>query len=429
MQASKSNAVWRLLLFLIFLRPFICQRCYPRFDIYYCSIFSLCCLLYLIFNSKASFKDSLNRPILLFLAAMAISSSFSINTPLSLSEIYKFIPYFLTFCLMTRVTAEQRKQVLVTLIGAGFLLSLYAIYQFFWGFQNILDYLSQTKPYPYAEEFLARKRVFASFFSPDMFAGYLIMLIPLTAGLLLEIAPKGQFLSLRAPKGAGNLILCLLAGLALITMSVSLLLTKSAGAGFSLLVAFLVFSALLFAYQPHLRRRTLLAAVIICILIISMLAGIIITRANYFLDLNNPQNSIIQRLFFWKAAVRIIKDFPLTGVGLGNFGRIYPNYKSLQAIETHFAHNSYLQIWAEIGILGILAWLWLILGSFRAGLRNLKVGHGQSYLTIGLIAASAAFLVHNFIDFDFFIPEVAFHWWVILGITSALSSPHRQLPK
>jgi len=332
------------------------------------------------------------------------------------------MPYLAVFYLLFSISPGQKREVLIALIGAASLLSLYAIYQFFWGFQNILDYLSQTKPYPYAEEFLARKRVFSTFFSPNIFAGYLIMIIPLTAGLLLEIVKKHQFLSLRAKRS--NLILCLLTGLSISFMSISLLLTKSIGAWISLLVAFLVFSVLLFVHRPpFLRRKVLLGTVITCIVIISILTGIFLIRTEQFLDFNNPQNSIIQRFYFWKAGVKIIKDFPFTGVGLGNFGLIYPKYKSPEAVETHFAHNSYLQIWAEMGILGLLAWLWLILGFFRAGLRNLKVEYEQNYLTIGLIAASAAFLAHNLIDFDFFIPEVAFHWWVILGLILSMHNP------
>ncbi|MBZ9577916.1 O-antigen ligase family protein [Patescibacteria group bacterium] len=318
---------------------------------------------------------------------------------------------------MFSISPGQKREVLIALIGAGSLLSLYAIYQFFWGFQNILDYLSQAEPYLYAEEFLARKRVFATFLSPDMFAGYLIMILPLAAGLLLELAEKRQFLSLRPrAKSRGNLILCLLAGLSVAFMLIALLLTKSAGAWIGLFVAFLVFSVLLFVYRPpFLRRKVLLGAVITCIVIISILTGIFLIRTEQFFDFSNPQNSIIQRAYFWKAAVKIIKDFPFTGVGPGSFGLIYPKYKSPEAFQTHFAHNSYLQVWAEMGILGFLAWLWLILRSFQVGLRKLKVSKGQGYLTISLLAASSAFLAHNLIDFDFFIPEAAFHWWVIVG--------------
>ena len=130
----------------------------------------------------------------------------------------------------------------------------------------------------------------------------------------------------------------------------------------------------------------------------------------------------MQRFLFWKSAVKIIKDFPITGVGLGNFGLMHHQYKSPQAIEAYFAHNSYLQVGAEMGVLGLLAWIWILIKSFKAGLNKLKVLRGKNYLIIALISASTAFLAHNFIDFDFFVPEVAFHWWAILGLLNTFYS-------
>ena len=404
MQTSKSNVVWSCLLSLIFLRPFIGQRCYPTLDIYYSLVFLFCALLWIIFRAKTSFKSQLNYPLLLFLIALFISTLFSINLRSSLKEAYKFAPYLAAFYLMLSISPEQKRKLLIVLVGAGSLLSLYAIYQFFWGFQNILDCLSQTEPYPYAEEFVARKRVFTTFFSPDMFAGYLIMMLPLAVGLFLDSLLKK------------NRFLWILTGLSISFMFISLLLTKSIGGWISLFIAFLVFSVLLFVHHPHLRRKIVWIAAVASIFIVAILAGILIIRADYSAEFASPQNSLIQRLYFWRSATKMIRDFPLAGVGPGNFGLIYPEYKSPQAIETHFAHNSYLQIWAEMGILGIAGWLWLILRSFQAGVRKLKVQERPDYLTVGLIAASSAFLTHNFIDFGFFIPEVAFHWWVISGL-------------
>ncbi len=405
MQTNKSNIALGLVLFLMFLRPFICQRCYPDGDIYYSLIFLSACAWYcLIRRPRVSWKSRLNYPLLFFVTAVVISTLFSLNIRVSLKEIYKFIPYLAAYYLMGRISPLQRREVLIVLVAAGFLLSLYAIYQFFWGFQKVLDYLGPAEVHAYAREFLSRKRVFATFLSPNMFAGYLIMLLPLGVGLFFDglIKKKPLF--------------CLSTGCSILLMFTALVLSKSIGAWLSLLVIFLVFSALLCVYFPIFRPKVILSAVFICIIIISILAGILIIRADSLLDFSDLQNPIAQRLYFWRSTVKIIKDFPFAGVGPGNFGSIYRNYKMPPAVKTQFAHNSYLQLWAETGILGIAAWLWLSIASLRLGLRKLTTLKSQGYLMVSLLAASSAFLIHNLIDFDFFLPEVALHWWVILGL-------------
>ena len=68
--------------------------------------------------------------------------------------------------------------------------------------------------------------------------------------------------------------------------------------------------------------------------------------------------SNIERLYMWRAATNIILDYPVCGVGLGNYDRIYNNSYELAAIPTkgyHHPHNSYLFLGAEAGLLGLLA--------------------------------------------------------------------------
>ena len=105
---------------------------------------------------------------------------------------------------------------------------------------------------------------------------------------------------------------------------------------------------------------------------------------------------------------------------------------------SRYAHNSYLQIWPEMGLLGLFSFDWLICGVFRLWFRNfteslyknqaaclftpLEAGRRRcptaAYGSLPLtgFTASAVFLLHNFLDFTFFLPEVAFIWWVILGL-------------
>lgn len=99
----------------------------------------------------------------------------------------------------------------------------------------------------------------------------------------------------------------------------------------------------------------------------------------------------------------MITAHPFVGVGLGNFN----------LNQTRYAHNSYLQIWAEIGLLGIVSFLWLVITVLKCGLKSLK---NDRIRIAGLLSANIIFLAHNFIDFSFFLPEVVFLWWVILGV-------------
>ena len=87
---------------------------------------------------------------------------------------------------MYKIEERQKEQVITTLIIAASIIGIYTLYQFLFGLRHTLEYLQKTTPYPYAEEFLSRKRAFATFFSPDMLAGYLAMMIPLTLGFVLD---------------------------------------------------------------------------------------------------------------------------------------------------------------------------------------------------------------------------------------------------
>lgn len=406
MPKRKVNLLWAALLVLFFLRPFISQRCYPHLDLYYSLGLLLCFLLWYLFNPELSPQDPLGLPMFLFFSALFISTLFSLNCYWSLGEIYSFIVYAGAFYLMARINLEQKKQLIFTLVLAACLVALYGVYQFFWGLQHTLDYLARIQPYPYAQEFLSRKRAFATFLSPDVFAAYLVMVLPLTAGVFLEGLSKR-----RHP-------LLIFAGLSIIFILASLFLTKSVGGWLGLFTVLLSFSILLFMHYPLLRPKAVSITVVSALLIMAALVGIFIIRSGSFFEFNSPHNSIVQRSYFWLSAVKIIRSFPLTGVGLDNFGWFYPDYKSPQAIATWFVHNSYLQLWAEAGILGIAGWLWLAIGSFRLGLKKLKVSPEVNYLLVGLLAASVGFLIHNLIDFSFFLPEVALHWWVIAGLIS-----------
>ncbi len=384
-----------ILLTLIFIRSFICSLAFPHLNFIYSIILLLFLLIWLIRKGIPLRKiNSLKSPLLLFLLALLISIIFSTDKLNSLKELYKYISGILIFLFAISLTYEDRIRALKAIILAGFLISLLAIYQYFFGFRHILDYLARDKTASsFALDYIQRKRVYSPFVTPNTLGGYLAIIIP----LILALWDKNKNIWLNP------------FFFFLISISFALLLTKSLGALLSIfsgLVIYFYFSSFLnkgyLIKQKNLNKKVLL--LITGFLIIMELVFLIRQTASKPHTL--PSFSLIMRINYWFEALKIIKTAPWTGVGLGNFNLVFARY----------AHNSYLQLWAETGILGIVSFLWLIIAVFKSAVKNIDIASNKK-LIIGLISANAVFLIHNLIDFSFFLPEVALIWWVIFGCT------------
>ncbi|MDA0746853.1 MAG: tetratricopeptide repeat protein [bacterium] len=139
-----------------------------------------------------------------------------------------------------------------------------------------------------------------------------------------------------------------------------------------------------------------------------------------------------QRVLLWWDTLRLIADRPLVGVGVGNFEYNLPRYASLQSLEVkqrmeknagqslmaYRAHNEYLEVWAETGILGFGIFCFLlyqILASLFKLLRRYLHGE-QDLFVVGLAAAVAATLAHAFFSTNFQDPASAVHFWMVVGL-------------
>ncbi len=373
-----------LLLVLIFIRPFISSLAFPSADLVYSEIL-IGFLIFWLFSKSPGLKKTLaaKYPLILFCCALIISTLFSQNKLNSLKEFPKYISCILAFLFSVSLTAENKKQVTKTIIFAGLIISFLAIYQYFFGFQRILTYIIKKEvASPFIMDCVGRKRVFFPFVTPNALGGYLAMLIPLS----LIHNNKTLFL---------------------IPLSFALLLTGSLGASLSLFLGSFLY---IYLKNGWLKKNGVFLIAIAAILT-TVFALRQITTKEHFL----PGFSIVKRLDYWQDTWKIIKVHPFLGIGIGNFNLPLSRY----------SHNSYLQIWAEMGIIGIISFLWLIISAFKFGLKNLNVSSDKT-LIISLITANFIFLAHNLVDFTFFLPEISLIWWVILGI-SCFSTSGRQI--
>jgi len=366
-----------LLLILIFIRPLISSPTFPYLNLAY-SILLLLFLCLWVFDKRFSIKkvSTVQYPVILFCIALAISIAFSSNEINSLKESYKYINGLFLFIVAVSFSAEQKKSVSEVIVLAALTVSLLAIYQYFLGFRHISDYIArQNISDVFTLDYIIPKRVFIPFVTPNLLAGFLAMVVPLT----FSQKHKALFA---------------------VPIFLALILTQSLAAFLSLTCGIFIY----FYLRGNLKKKHIALMISLLLLLSAIFMMRLLTQKQHF----QPAFSAIMRLNYWKQAVDIIKASPLTGIGIGNF--------NLPA--SRYAHNSYLQIWAEMGLLGLISFLWLVVSGFKISLQNIKDSPYKIQIA-GLIAANAVFLIHNLLDFSFFLPEVSFIWWVIFGLAVA----------
>lgn len=365
-----------LLLTLIFTRPFISSLAFPYANFIHSLILCSSLLIWLILNLKSCAKlAGLKYPLLFFIFSLGLSLFFAHDKALALAKAYEYAAALLILFFSASLTEEQRPKAIAVLVLAGLAISMLSLYQYAFGFRHLLEYISKEKiPHPFALDIIRRQRVFFPFVTPNTLAGYLIMIIPLAA-------MKKNY------------------SWVLIPLSLALLFTRSLGALTSL---FLALCICLYLRKKFGRKELLiLSAVLACTVVF------FITRSFLEEKILRPYFSGVMRLSYWKEAWGIIKAHPVAGVGLGNFNLSFSRY----------AHNSYLQLWAEGGIFSLLSFLWLTFSILK-----------NAYSRPLLVTAASVFLIHNSVDFTFFLPEVSFIWWAILGLGYSAQHSDVQAP-
>lgn len=117
-------------------------------------------------------------------------------------------------------------------------------------------------------------------------------------------------------------------------------------------------------------------------------------------DINDANYAVIERLAFWQAAGQMAQDEPWLGVGFGNYAIAYPRYALINwPHPLGHAHNTYLNLLAETGLIGLGSYLLLWMLILWHNLRHLHhLAWPQRGLAIGLMAGWWLLMVHQFVD-------------------------------
>ncbi len=181
-------------------------------------------------------------------------------------------------------------------------------------------------------------------------------------------------------------------------------------------------AAFLFLGMVHGRRALLISLIAISVIALSLTPLIGTKRLASTFELGG--GTAFFRLKLWQSAVNMIHDHPLTGVGLDNFLYEYRTRYILptawQEANLSHPHNIVLDYWTRLGLLGVVALLWLEIAFFGRGLklrRSLNDPNPQA-LIMGLMASMVDLLAHGLIDNAYFLVDLAFVFFLTLGIVA-----------
>ena len=135
---------------------------------------------------------------------------------------------------------------------------------------------------------------------------------------------------------------------------------------------------------------------------------------------------VVGRLELWGAALRLIETRPLLGVGPDNFRHLYGAQLGLETWDERVqANNLYLELLADVGLLGLAAFLWLTLPALAGVIRAVRAPTNapRSYWVLGLGLGVVAFLVHGLLDSFLAFTPTALLFWMLLGMISSAQKP------
>ena len=136
----------------------------------------------------------------------------------------------------------------------------------------------------------------------------------------------------------------------------------------------------------------------------------------------SPTNyAVVERLAHWQAAIDMARDEPIFGVGLGGYALAYEDYRLINWEQPlGHAHNYYLNLLAETGIVGLAAYLafWLYITKLTLRLRRNPDNFARA-IGIGLLGSWVYIGVHSVFD-NLYVNNLFLHIGVLLSLLAIL---------
>ena len=370
----------------------------------------------------------LQLPVLGFVVAVGLSAFTAVSLTAWLTEFIKWTEVVILISLVMFVSQRYGwRWIVYLLIAAASANAVIGIYQFFGG-SGALHLVVVGRFF----------RAFGTFGQPNPFGGFMGLIAPLAIATTLN-----HFIALWVDwkhRGKPSLLkiatlLIVAAAAGMIVLALFMSWSRGAWLGFiaafgvmtvafpqrlwqSVMLLFVGLGLLTVAWYADLVPQAIAARLQSVVLDISALddaRGVEITTANY---------ANIERLAHWQAAIRMAESDFWLGVGAGNYEFVYPVYQLINWDEPlGHAHNYYLNVIAETGFVGLLAYvtMWVV---FYGVTWRLRYHPAQTvrHIAIGLLGTWTYLAVHSLTD-NLYVNNLFIFIGLSLGILATL---HRQ---
>jgi O-antigen ligase len=360
-------------------------------------------------------RNPLQLPLigLFIVGVVQLGTSLSFDpqaTRVSLVQLAGLLVYFAAA--LAFIDSPRRLKLMARLIVIfGFLLAVYGLMQHFVNPRTIFWVREPKQAEP-----------FGPYVNRHHFAGYMELVLAMPLGLMFAGAIARERMLLYAFASA--------------MMAIALVMTNSRG-GLVSMVCEVLFLAAVSSLARGRRRegetmsgaeRLRSAAIRIGLgfaMVLAVFIGVLYFGGegalSRMLGTVNSADPTTGRAHFWSGTVQIIKDHPWLGTGLGSFGSAYTRYDTGNGTyRLEQAHNDYLQIFSDAGVVGGLLALVFVLLLFRMALKRMQ-SHDRFRrgVVLGALAGCAGVLVHSFFDFTLHTTANALMFLLLAALATA----------
>ncbi|MBD3883377.1 putative bicarbonate transporter, IctB family [Phormidium tenue FACHB-886] len=354
--------------------------------------------------------------VLLYWSVATVATALSPVRTAALEGWSKLTLYLLLFALLARVLRSPRIRsalILVYLLTA-LLVSVVGLRQWFFGATALATWVDQQST------LVGTTRVYSFLGNPNLLAGYLLPACVLSAAAVFawrRWLPKALALLMWGINSA------------------CLVLTFSRGGWIGFVVSgFVLLLLLVHWFSVHLPRFWRIWIVPIVLVVTAAAVGLAVMAIDplrdrvmsIFAGRNDSSNNF--RINVWLAVIEMIKDYPILGIGPGNdaFNRVYPRYQRA-GYTALSAYSLILEIAVETGLIGVVAFLWLLLVTFNQGWAQIqrlrRLANREGFWLMAAIATMVGMLCHAMVDTVWYRPQANTLWWLMIALVASYYLP------